>query len=561
LATVLNPPVPRPSVAPTPVRGRRDVLAARAILAAAGAAVAALLISRLGYVPMWDGFVYAEAINAAATPPFHLGELRFAGHASQAYAALLAAAQALAPGSYWPILVVNAVLLGVASVGFHRLLRLAFPSPEHRLDRALLTAAFTAQPTLLAAVVQPGLDLPLVPGFIWCTVLLLERRWVATVLVGIALAFTKETGALLYAVLLASYAVWVLLRTPGGARERVIAVLRLAPLTTPGVLFALYLLYRTYSAPLGEPVVWDAGTAMIGQSLLRQLIVPRIDRHLASYLALMLILNFAWVATAFTGGGFIVAARRAVRGGGWRNAWRELVRLARNVPGFLMLLTLATAYALTRFASYANSRYLLPAIALLLVPFLAALLALPIARPVRHAILGAFAVALLVSTVRTVDPIARALYGTFAFGEHEMLRMTSITHECCGPGRDQLVYNLEFTTLEALTSDALAAIRPGDSTLIVVPDSTNWYVAKRLDPVASRRTLRTTGVVAPLVVETDSAALYLGRGSRAYYVALPNGDVTRGARVLAGAFVVRPERRFGRAGYWLSVYPLAARPR
>jgi hypothetical protein len=156
---------------------RTRVSALPAALGLAGAAVALLLWSRLDYVPIWDGYEYAAAIDRAARAPFELDNLRLAGHTSHVYAVLVAAAQAIAPGQYWPLLVTNTVLLAVAALGFHRLSGLAFPGADEDTDRALLTSAFVLQPALVAAVVQPGIDLPLVPGFVWAAVFLLERRF------------------------------------------------------------------------------------------------------------------------------------------------------------------------------------------------------------------------------------------------------------------------------------------------------------------------------------------------------------------------------------------------
>lgn len=531
-------------------------IAAAGVLASAAIISAALLISRAGYVPMWDGFIYAEAINDALARPTAPNALRFAGHASHVYGALAVAAQALAPGRFWPMLLLDSALFAAACVGFARLLRLAYGAAEHQVDRALLTAAFCLQPSVLGAVVQPGIDLPLVPGFIWCTVFLLERRWLATIIVGLALAFTKETGVLLYATLLASYALWLLVRTAGPARDRIGVVVRLAPYVVPGVVFGLYLLWRKYAAPAGEPVVWNAGTGMIGHGLLHQLVVPRIDRHLASSLAMMGVLNFTWVMTACIGAAGLVLLRRVLRGASWRERWQTLERDAATVPGFVVLLTVASAYALSRFATYANPRYVLPVVALMYVPFFGALLALGLTAAVRRGILAAFTVVLLVSTVRTVDPVSRALFGTFAFGERSMLRMTSITHECCGAGRDQLVYNLEFTTLEALTGDALASIAPRDSALVVFPDSTNWYVAMRLDPATRRRTVARHPAVVPTVFEYDQLDSLPVLPSSGHYVALPNASPAVGLAVLARYYAIGPERRVRRGDRWLSFYSL-----
>ena len=535
--------------------GAWDRFAAPAVLAAAGGIVAWLLVSRLSYVPMWDGFIYAEAINDATRWPPSAESLRLAGHASQAYAVVAVALQALSPGSFWPLLLLNAALFVLACVGFHRLLQLAFPDPAQRVERSLLTAAFALQPSLLASVVQPGLDLPVVPAFIWCTVLMLERRWAATIIVGTVAAFTKETAVMLYAVLLATYALWTLVRTPGPPRTRIVQMLRLAPLATPGIVFGLYLAWRMLSAPAGEPVVWNAGTAMINQSLVRQLLVPRIDRYVASFLAMMVILNFSWIAAGFTAAGAVAYVRRVMREAHWRDRWRALVSDTGTIPGFLVLLTVAVAFALTRFATYANPRYVLPFVALLFVLFFASLLGLVRHPNGRRSILGAFAALLLVSTVRTVDPVSRSLYGTFPVGERDLLRMTSITRECCGAGRDQLVYNLEFTTLEALTSDALASIAPRDSsTVIVVPDSTNWFIATRIDPASHRRTVRRAGAVVPVILESDDLLTDESITRAAFFVALPNATPSRALAAIARQYDVGEERRHRRGPYELSVY-------
>ena len=531
------------------------IAASHLILGVAALVVALTLGARLDYVPIWDGFEYASALHRATTGPFSLDELRFAGHASQAYALLLVAAQSLAPTEYWPTLFVNALLLAVAGVGFHRLATLAVPGPEHAMERALVTAAFVLQPALLAAVVQPGLDLPLVPGFIWATVFVLERRWIAAALTGVALVFSKETGVLLYAALGAAY----VLRNPrvalGLDGRRAEAARRLAILIVPGVAFGLYLMYRKFAVQ-SEPAVWSAGTAMIGQSLVRQLLVPRVDRYLVTYVAIMLVLNFAWVMTLATAAGGLVAVRRAAASG---SVVRAIPRWLATTPGFIVLLAVLTGFVLTRFATYANARYLLGFVGLLLVMGLVALVALPIGRGVRRAVLVGFAVLTGLSIDRTIDPVSRAVFGTFAFGEHELLRLGSITRECCALGRDQLTYNLEFTTLAAATDFALATMQAGDSTMIVLPDSTNWRTIPLVDRATGRRTPDLTAGINPLVVEADSAALFVGQRPAAIYLALPNGSGERGRQLLEAAFVVGPERRIVRNGYALSAYRLEPR--
>jgi hypothetical protein len=526
------------------------------IICAAILVVGGILATRIRYVPIWDGYEYASAINRALVDGFQLSDLRLAGHASQAYGALAIAVQTLAPGQSWPILALNALLWLVSVGGLWRLCTILFPQPELQVERSLVTAAFAAQPALLAAVVQPGLDLPVVPWFLWTAVFLLRGQWAWAALTGILLAFTKETGVLLYAVLAAAVIIWrpgIALGAPGTGAK---AARRVAILALPGIIFAGYLFYRAHSARNGEPVVWNTGTAMIGQSLLRQLLVPRLDRYVATGLALMFVLNFAWIPTLGAAAGFAVTAKGINAD---RSRWRRVVQAFASETGFIVLVLAGTTFALTRFATYANARYYLVSAPLLTLLLCAGLLRVRASPPARRAVLGLYALLSLVSTVRTIDPVSRGLFGTFPFGNRALLNLTSITHECCARGRDQLGYNLEFTTLEALMNDALAAARAGDATLIVLPDSTNWHTIPLLDVRTSRRTIDSTEAVVPLVVETGSAARYTRARPSGVYLALPNGSVQRGLAQLAPSFVVGPERRFTRGPYQLSAYRLTPR--
>jgi hypothetical protein len=465
-----------------------------------------------------------------------------------AFAGLL---QRMAPSSYPLLLATNAILFVTACFGFLRLLTHAFPGSAQRLDRSLLTACFVVQPSFLGAIVQPGLDLPLLPCFIWCVVFALEGRWVLLVIAGIAIVFTKETGVLLYAAVLGCYAVVFVLRAPGSGRSRLVALFRLSPLAAPGILFAGYLLYRA-TLP-NQPVIWYTGT--VNESLLHQFLVPRIDLHLIAYLVIIMVLNFAWVAGGLIGCDLFVGAVRRAH----RLPRRPVAGADPRVLGFLVLLTLVTTVALTRFTTFGHSRYFLTIIAMLLVPFYASMLRLGLSPPVRRVMVGVFAGALLVSNLRTVDPLSRWVYGTFPVGKHEMLEMTSITGECCARGLDQLVYSLEFTVLQDLEQAALAAIAPGDSTVLVTPDSASWHYVGLLDATTHRRTLRRDRVVRPAIVEVQKIKQGSARPPLAWFVAFPNGRVERALRDLAHVYVIGQERRFWQGGYSLSVYPLTLR--
>jgi hypothetical protein len=535
---------------PTRPAARDDALA-RIVIAIAAAAVAIALSQHLGYSPMWDGRIYADCFAAAASDP-RPGSFRCAGHASHAYVALVALIESVSPGSEPLLIAANAGLLLLAWIGFHRLLGLTFPAADQRLDRALLGAVFVMQPALVAGVVQPGLDLPIVPAFIWTVVFLLQRRFSAAAAVGYGLVFTKETGVLLYGVLLAVYAIWRM-RTHGLRIHKPEWISAAPRLLLPLAIFGAYLAYR--AALPGEPVIWSGNT--VGQSLVAQFLIPSVDLYQVNYAALILVLSFGWITTILVAGDGLVGCFRALQ----RKQARALPGVDAQRLWFLVVLLIATGYALTRFITFGNPRYfLVPRILLLVIAF-AALLRLGSSPSVRRAVLAVAAALTLVSAVRTIDPVSRGLFGTFTVGERSMLRMTSITGECCGYGRDQLVYNLEFAWLQRAMQNAVrfaaaSGPNPGDSLLFAVPDS----ALGTLTP-AWLREPNATGTQ-PTLITVPHSRLVTGimRPDSLTLIALPLVDYSRALRELATVYVVAPPKVFDAHGYRVSTYRLTRRP-
>ena len=530
---------------------RHDVLS-RVVLAMVIVLTTAILASRLDFVPNWDGRFYADCIVDAALRNLAPSSLRCADHVSHAYMLYAGAVQMLSPGSYPFILIANAGLYLLACLAVHRLASLAFPGRDHDLERAFLTSLVAAQPAVLAAVVQPNIDLPMLPAFLWGCVFVLRRQWIALIAVGIALVATKETGVLLYTTLLVSFVLGAVIPYRRSARRVALTCLRLAPLALPVVLFASYILYRVI-VPQG-PVIWAPGMSKRG--MLLQFVIPHADRRTLNYLVLIFVLGFAWVGTLFVSYDTAVAAYRAWR----RTPPRALNGARRRVVHFVAVLGLLTTYALTRFSSYGNTRYLLPIFAIAPLVLYASMVRLAIAKVPRVAILAALVGVTLISSVRTIDPVSRAVFGTFPVGDHHLLRMTRLTGECCGAGRDQLVYNLEFTTLSDLVSDVTASMA-NDSTTLFVPPVMRWETVGALDSTTRRRTLRRDHRFTPNLFEPDTLSLLDSPPVGAIYLALPNGDVEAGARVLARKYQLGEPRRFWRGRYSLTAYPLTLRSR
>jgi hypothetical protein len=253
--------------------------------------------------------------------------------------------------------------------------------------------------------------------------------------------------------------------------------------------------------------------------VLRTLLTLHVGSTVRSYLALLFVLGFLWLLS------LPVLVDLAV--GGWRFV-RRLPR--RDLSGgdtevllLLSWLAVATVYLLTRYVTYANARYMLPAYPLVLLLALAALLRLGVPGGWRVGGLAAVVALLGVSAVRTVDPVSRALWGTFQVGEHQLLNVTSLTGECCGFGRDQLTYNLQFTAFADLTRAALAAVQPvARLRALGAGQLVDWYVVGPLD-AGSERTMD-RGDAGGLTTYAPDNPMGRPAPDSLWYLAYPNAD-------------------------------------
>src|SRR5687768_3650767 len=533
---------------------QRTAFAARGILVLGVAVAAVLLAPYLDFIPVWDGLAYAECAVDVATNRFDLYFLRCYGHRAYAYSGILGLAQLIDVGN--PVLrfVLNALVLAAAMLGFRRLMRRPFPGDGHETDIALLTVAFLLQPPFLASVIQPSLDLPVLAGAVWCAALFVERRWFWCGVVGTAMAFSKETGVLLYVVLLGCCLVWLVARTPGALTTRLRALKPLVPTAAPLVAYLGYVVAFRIIRP-GQAPVWDTGS---GRPIAAELMTFRLDAGFASYLALLFVLNFAWLPSISIAVDAAVGALRFTR----PRPPRVLAGADRAVVGFLMLATVATIIALTRFITYSNVRYLMAGTALLLGVSYAALVRLRLPPGVRRIALAAYAALLVASATRTVDPVSRWVWGTFPFGTHQMLDMTSISGECCGAGRDQLVYSLEFARFGELTDSALTALMRDTATVIVFPSRMRYNLLGRVDVRTWRRTLRRDSTAFQTVVEAGPVVLIAKEPPQSVlYLDMPNAQDPATLALLGNLYTVEAKGQFESAGYAMSAYRLTGKRR
>ena len=151
-------------------------------------------------------------------------------------------------------------------------------------------------------------------------------------------------------------------------------------------------------------------------------------------------------------------------------------------------------------------------------------------------------VCIMLSSITLFDPITERIYGTFQFGSHKMLKTTSLTGECCGWGRDQLVYNLEYTMFHYVQNKIYADIKPSNDTYIVAADLADFFINTNLDKWTYEKTIRSTHIIAPKYITITALLQMKDKPPSFYFIDYPYVD-SRSDIKKFGAFYNRVEKK------------------
>ncbi len=465
--------------------------------AVAAALLAAMVIPELNYVPLWDGRVYANCVMDAAHNGLSMESLRCANHPSQGWGFVLAVPQLLAPGSVAVLHLTNLVL-GIVAVGaFRVVLARVIPDPARARELDLVMIAAAVHPVVVSTLLQPNVDFGVYAFFFMALAGLLTPvpgGTLAAIVAGTLLVFSKETGVVAYG-LAAAAAVALEHRATGESLQaRIGAIVRRgALLSVPLVAFGAHVLQ--WNATHEVNAIWRHGWQESSADGFKFFDLS--EPIALSYAAGLFVLGFMWIVWVPT---FTDAIVGLVRG-----AKRKP---ARDVPGAhlptliaVVLLTLILTYVLTSFRTWSNLRYFALLYPLFLLLAYVALLRLGLSVRARITSIAGVIVLFVIADYRSVDPLSRVVYGTFDTGVRRMYQMTSITGEFEGPGRDQLVYNLEFTGFHHVQNALFQRILPTGATVIGAPRHVRWNIWTQLDSASRTRTMRRTGVVTPVYAD------------------------------------------------------------
>jgi hypothetical protein len=432
-------------------------------------------------------------------------------------------------------------LLGVASIwAVFAILRATYPDCSPR-DRCLLTAIYAFWPAMLASYLNMSPDSGILVFLLLTVAFLLQGQTLPAAVAGLFLAFSKETGALLYVLALGTYALLL-----SGNRSKILQPSS-ARLTRPWILaipLVVLSLNTVAQFSRNRPPIYAALQQKGHWSFDPRTVVS------GPYAPAIWILNGGWVLTL----SFAFAPVVALLFAGARRRWESREIRGNRRALFLALFFAGSVYALTRYETFVNVRYLLPIYALL-VPLWFLPISIILGPGRARSICLALVLAWIASGIyRTTDPVSKWAWGTFDFGDHKILSLTSLTGECCGFGRDQLPYNLEFLRFGEISNQIFGWIRPTAATTLAAN-----VRADRLGRIDSegRRTLRTDDRTLTIHFSTpEIIERRVRQPDLIYFVAFPNFVNTADLLRLRKNYGVESVRTFAKAGYAIPVYVL-----
>jgi hypothetical protein len=504
-------------------------------------------------VPIWDGNVYVQCVVDAARTGLDVHSLRCGGHQSQLYMGLLALTQVAFPGRISALVAMNLALAVGALGAFAAVLRRLIPGEESWVERALVVLVVAVHPLIAATLLQVNTDFGVYVFFAMVLATIAWRRYWLCAAAGVMLCFSKETGALVYAVALGLHVLFVAAENGGPVRARITGALRAAaPAFVPLVLFAAFIGW--WAATQSSYAIWNQGIQERPLTGIRWLDFD--DVIFRSYAAIIFVLGFAWVPTAAIVGDLALGAARAAR----RLGDRPLPGMDARFAAYLASLTAALAYLLTVYRTWSFPRYFVVLAPLLIITAYVSAVRLGAAPRVRRGALAALAAVLLSASHASWDPVSRAVFGTLSLGETPVYDVSGIAHDFRVADADQLCYNLQFTGFHWALNAMYAALMPTAATTIVFPRFNRWGLWAPLDGRTFERVTPRPGTVTPdYADETMIASRREQKPRELWLVEQPNDGDTLAVQALHRYYADSGSNRYTAGGLTLTARHLVRR--
>lgn len=488
------------------------------------------------YIPIWDGWQFSRCYLTAAIS----GSLWCFDHSAFIHTYLFGLTQKPDPGNFHYIYAANIVLGILGLLCMRALLGRLYKASLSPTNITLISFVFGLAPVFLVQVVQPSLDYTLPIYLTMALYFLYSGRFFPAALAGVLMVFTKESGFMLYGVSVFLYVLLLLIKGSLTWRNKKRLLSVVAVLLIPIVLFIVYMLL-TPKTQIGDS--WLEG-------IIKMLKFYTVDPVIAAQLVSLLVLNFNWILTGIIAAGLIILGVNRLKGKG-----RIEAGLGFYDRLYFYLLFVLFVYFLTRIPMWNNPRYMLPVLPVLVILFADSLPIVFRRQTVITGVLAAVLILLGVSSLRTIDPVSKRIMGTFNFGSHEILDMASFGDSRGYHGRDQLVYNFEFTEIHYLTEKIYETI--GTDKLFVVASHATWSNAlSSINEKTGKRMIYGEGITSTQLAFADALIKRRRFPEEIYFIAFPQMEGTNEEQQAELSYVYDTEEviKVEDNGYTVDVY-------
>lgn len=499
----------------------------------------AIVVSRYWNVlPFWDSWGYiGDFLLPALRAPFNIFNFDDLGHPTMAFHLLLGLPQYISIGNHYILHITVLVLSVISIVIFHRLVKQVFPLISDSVERILITSLYTFFPIIAGNSIAVTPDYGVLVFFIMLISSLLAHNFVMTTIVGFLLVLTKELGFALYIFAILGEMLLIALSPDNISLSKIKEVVyKRIILLVPIFVFFVRIMY--YQFVLKSSGLWEGLPQLIADNKIFNF------PFLVSYFMGIFVINYNWILTIFMMYTLFMLLLH-----------RKKIESKVSVSSFryIVYLFVITSITVMTFKHISNLRYMLVIYPLLILLAYSGILTCFRNKLLRIGVLIGLNSIFFITLFYTTDPISRSIYKTFFFG-NDMLNMTSITGECCGYGRDQLVYNLQFTHIFNLLNTAISEL-PVDKNTVLAMSPTGWHFFPPLNIREKKFTLRLQESYTPRYV--DSPETLLSTDETIYFFALPNyGNNNEILDKFLYLYSINRVKRYTSGNYWMDVYTL-----
>jgi len=466
----------------------------------------ALVFLFLDFVPFLDGGTYFQSLITAAKSRFNLFSISTAGHPNIIYFLYLVLFQYMDPGNTFLLHVSNVILGSAAIYSFAKILQFIFRN-ENTINLAIAAAFFAINPVFVVNTIELNLDFSLVCFYLMFLYLLLyQKKQILILLGGTAMIFTKEPGVILYLISIVLYLIIFHMRKEASLIYKIKLIAMKTHFIIPPLIFLAYIIYKTR---LGEAGYWTNAEPIVN-IIHSFLSIDLFDKHFLTVATYTFIMNFNWILTFLIASFFLVKIMSFVLN---CKILPNQEKTNNSAMIFISLLFIIIFHIFSSFKTVSNPRYFLPLYPLLIIIFYYSLSWFRNKNLKTILLLGMLAL-FLTSNFRTIDPLSKLIFGTFKFGKHDMLITTSITQELPTYGRDQLVYNLEYTNIIYLLDSIFKDVFTNNHRITTEEyflkySSLRWYtLLNPLDKTSFRRTFKNKNIIRNYFIDVDSFGSY-----------------------------------------------------